>query len=70
MTNSISHRVRFTYIGIAFVTYLLFKHVIGPYAGLNDVALTVGSYLVAIAVATGYLYVRLLPRIEKSSGEE
>lgn len=66
----ISHRDRLTYIAIAFITYLLFRHVIGPYAGLKDGILTLGSYLVAIATATGYLYIRLCPRTKPSAGEK
>ena len=66
----ISRRDRFIYFGIAFFTYLLFKYVIGPYAGLRDGLLTVGSYLFAIAASTGYLYIRLLPSEKRTSGDD
>ncbi len=70
MTSSASHRDRLAYIGIASITYLLFKHVIGPYVGLEDWTLTIGSYLFAIGIATGYLYLRIFRQTKPSTGDQ
>lgn len=70
MSMPLANRERFTYLGIAFVTYLLFRHVLGPLAGLDGWMLTIGAYLCAIAAATGYLYHRLrLQRAKPPDGE-
>jgi hypothetical protein len=44
------------YFLLAFFLYLIFRHVLGPKAGLDGWALTIAAYAFAVVIATGYLY--------------
>ncbi len=70
MTSILSRREKLVYLGLAFVAYLLFRHLLGPLAGLDGWLLTVAAYGFAVAAATGYLYHRLRPRGPRPAREE
>ncbi len=70
MASILSRREKFSYLGLAFVAYLLFRHLLGPLAGLDGWPLTVAAYGFAIGVATAYLYQRLRPRGPPPAREE
>lgn len=65
MPPTLGNRERFTYLGLAFVAYLLIRHLFGTLAGMDGWPLTIASYAGAIGVATAYLYFRLRPREAK-----
>ncbi len=70
MAPTLGNRERFTYLGLAFLAYLLVRHVFGPLAGLDGWSLAIAAYAGAIVVATAYLYWRLRPRAaEPPDGE-
>lgn len=62
MVSVLSRREKFAYFGLAFVAYLVFRHLLGPLAGLDGWSLSLAAYGFAIGIATAYLYQRLRPR--------
>lgn len=70
MLQTLSQRERLTYLGLAFLVYLLVRHVVGPLSGLDGWLLTVSAYACAIGAATSYLYLRLRPHDAKKTGGE
>lgn len=56
---SLSRRQKIVYFSLAFSALMLFRHLLGPQLGLDDIVLLVSSYIFGISVATAYLYVTL-----------
>lgn len=53
-------REKIIYFSLALVMYLLFRHGLGPWLGLQGWVLTLASYGFAVLLATLYLYKALL----------
>ena len=56
---SLSRRQKIIYFSLAFSALMVFRHLLGPQLGLDDILLLVSSYIFGIGVATAYLYVTL-----------
>ncbi len=53
---TLKSRQKLVYFLIAFVMYLVFKHLLGPRFGLEGIWLTITSYVFALIFPSIYLY--------------
>jgi O-antigen/teichoic acid export membrane protein len=53
---TLKSRQKLVYFLIAFVMYLVFKHLLGPQFGLEGIWLTITSYVFALIFPSIYLY--------------
>jgi hypothetical protein len=53
---TLKSRQKIVYFSLAFVMYLLFRHLLGPKFGLEGIWLTIAAYVFALIFPSIYLY--------------
>ncbi|MFZ9237831.1 MAG: hypothetical protein ACO23B_04140 [Burkholderiaceae bacterium] len=53
---TLKSRQKIIYFSLAFLLYLLFRHLLGPRLGLEGWWLTIGAYVFALIFPSIYLY--------------